>query len=486
MMICLALALARSLGLALALVTAAAPHGATATADKLVIVSVSDVKGKTGPCGCHVPKGGIARLASFADSTRAEYRNVLLVDNGGFFPEDAARREASGFLMDMMKRVGTGAVGCSERELHFGLGYLRAQLARTHAPMVCANLHERKSGRPVLPPYLLRQVGTVRVGIFGLMSDVVDLGPARDSLRVEEPASAAKRTIAELRRRGATVVVLLAQLGKVEAEDLVTAVDGVDAVMVGHNVPLLMKGRMIKGTIACYGGEQGQYAGRTIVSLDARQRMIAGENETVMLGPEIPDRRDVAALVRAFEDSLDAKLGRIRKEEAASQALGGSSGAVEHYLGRQTCERCHPAEAAQWRGTAHARAYETLRATTPRQLQRMNALLGTAVSAPSTDPACLRCHVLGREQAGGYSDTTEIGMRAGVQCESCHGMGTQHEAFGTAARKVSEQKCRDCHTAVTSPTFDFARAERYVVHGTARTPAQPPVSPPAGSPAKAR
>jgi hypothetical protein len=65
-------------------------------------------------------------------------------------------------------------------------------------------------------------------------------------------------------------------------------------------------------------------------------------------------------------------------------------------------------------------------------------------------------------------------------------MGTQHEAFGTAARKVSEQKCRDCHTTATSPNFDFARAERYVVHGSGRTPAQPPASPPVTSPANAR
>ena len=37
---------------------------------------------------------------------------------------------------------------------------------------------------------------------------------------------AAQRTVAELRKKGATVVVLLSQLGKVESEDLVTAVDG--------------------------------------------------------------------------------------------------------------------------------------------------------------------------------------------------------------------------------------------------------------------
>src|ERR1044072_41798 len=53
--------------------------------DKLVLLSTTDVKGKTGPCGCHVPKGGLARRAGFADSIRAQFGQVALVDAGGCF-----------------------------------------------------------------------------------------------------------------------------------------------------------------------------------------------------------------------------------------------------------------------------------------------------------------------------------------------------------------------------------------------------------------
>lgn len=381
------------------------------------------------------------------DSIKAGYGQVLLVDNGGYFPDDELHQDVSWFLMDAMKVMNTDAVGMSEKELKFGLGYLRAQLQRTRLPMVCANLFERKSGKPILPPYLVKPVGTVKVGVFGLMRADVDLGPSRDTLRTEDPTVAAKRTVAELRKKGATVIVLLSQLGKVESEDLVTAVDGIDAVIAGHGSPLLLKGRMLKSTVACYPGEQGQYMGRTLLTLDARRRMATGEAEAFILGPEIPDHKEMAKLVRGFTDSFNEKLERLKKERAAKEAEKAAQGSPEHYLGGDVCARCHTGEAAQWKTTAHATAWQTL-----------------VDAKQDQNPECIGCHVVGYRQAGGFKDAVSTKQMANVQCESCHGMGSQHDAYPTVQRRVTEQTCRICHTKETSPGFDFALYEPYVSH----------------------
>ena len=236
--------------------------------ESLVILSTTDVKAKTGPCGCSIPKGGLSRRASFADSVKAEYGQVALVDNGNFFPEDDLHRDAAWFFMDAMKLLGVRAVGLSPNELRFGYALLRAEAARTRLPVTSANLVDVRTRQTAFAPYLIEKVGNVRVGFFSLMNDKQDLGGVRDSLRVEEPAATARRVVPEMRKKGATVVVLLSQLGKVESEDLVTAVPGIDAVICGRNVPMIAKGRMIKSTIASYGGEQGQYLSRTIVTVD--------------------------------------------------------------------------------------------------------------------------------------------------------------------------------------------------------------------------
>ncbi len=274
--------------------------------EPLVILSTTDIKGKTGPCGCHIPKGGLARLAGFADSMRIAHRRLVLVDNGGYFGEDDAHRAQSAFWMDGFKLLSVSAVGVGERDLRFGLAYLQSQAKRTGIPIVCANLNERKTHKAVFPASTVQNVDGVRVGVFGLIGNDIDLGPAKDSLEVGDVTQAATAAIKELKSRGATVIVLLSQLGKTGTEDLVTAIDGIDATVVGHNTPSSQTGRMVKNTMALFGSEQSQYAGRMVLDLDAKGRMTFATGELVALGPDVSSNPAMAELVRHFEEDWNA------------------------------------------------------------------------------------------------------------------------------------------------------------------------------------
>lgn len=435
------------------LVLPARPSGAGgARANRIVVLSTVDVKGKTSPCGCHVPKGGLSRLAFFADSLRSAGAPVLLVDGGGFFPEADTDAPIGAFMMDAMKVLGTDAIGVTERDLHFGRGFLVANARRTGVPLTCANLFDKATRQPLFPPYRMLKLGGVDVGVFAVTSDKIDLGPSRDSLMVEDPTEAATRTVAELRKKGATVVVLLSQIGKVSSEDLVTAVDGIDAVIIGRNVPLYQKGRTIKSTIASYGGEQGQYVGVTVLDLDATGRVKSADNTTVMLGPEIADSRPMLQTVKAFEDHFNDEKRRLEgeRQKQSETGDGGTSSAelpADHYLGSEFCGRCHTRELAQWKDTRHAQAWQSL-----------------VDAKHETDEKCVSCHVLGYGKPGGFQTANDAPRLATVQCESCHGMGTSHEAFAKEKTKVAEATCRGCHTAETSPGFAMARFAPYVDH----------------------
>jgi 2',3'-cyclic-nucleotide 2'-phosphodiesterase (5'-nucleotidase family) len=420
--------------------------GTPARGRKLILISTTDVKGKTSPCGCHTPKGGIARLASVADSLRSLYPDVLLLDAGGFFPEDDVHQPQSAFLMGSYKLLGTDAVGIGERELRFGLGYLRAQQKRTGIPLVSANLYDRFTKKPAFPPYVIKDMGGAKVGIFALMTDKNDLGPARDSLYIVEPSNTAAMTIAEMKKKGATVIVLLSQLGKTESEDLVTAVDGIDAVIVGRNVPLLEVGRKVKNTVAVYGGEQGQYAGLTTLTLDAKNRVQNGENEMFMLGPAVTAQPAFADMVKRFEDEFNSQMAKAEKEQAARANGGIQADSVAHFIGNETCVRCHAAQGEQWKTTPHAHAWATL-------VDRHK----------DSTPECIGCHVIGYRKPGGYSTQETTPAMVNVGCENCHGMGSQHDTFSKGG-KVAEAVCLTCHTSTTSPEFKFAQFKPYIDH----------------------
>jgi nitrate/TMAO reductase-like tetraheme cytochrome c subunit len=348
--------------------------------------------------------------------------------------------------MDAMKLLGTDAVGVGDRDLRYGIAFLKSQAKRSALPLVCANLLDKRTQAPVFSPHLVKKVGTVKVGIFGLISDKADLGPARDSLIVKDPLEASTKAVAALRKSGATVIVLLSQLGKVESEDLVAANPGIDAIMVGRNTPLIQKGRIVKNAVACYGGEQGQYLCRTSLTLTAQRRSASGESDAFMLGPEVGEKREVLELVKSFEDEHNERLRREEKERAAQGATQVES-APEHFLGAELCIRCHTDEAEQWKTTSHSIAWKTL-----------------VDAKKDATPECITCHVVGFKQPGGFVSAATTPKLSNVQCENCHGMGTQHEAFANAPSRVTEQTCITCHHGENDPEWNFEKKLPKIAH----------------------
>ncbi len=382
------------------------------------------------------------------DSLKAQYGQVFLVDAGGYFAEDDLHKDAAWFIQQVMVLLGADAVGVGERDLRYGIAYLTENARANKLPVVCANLVYKATSKPVFPASVVVQKGGVKVGFFGLITDKGDLGPARDSLTALEPAGAARRAIADLRKRGATVVVALSTLGRTEGEDLCTAVDGIDVMIVGRNTPLIQQGRLIKATLAVYGGEQGQYVGRTVVTLAPGGKKVASSAaEVIELGPALPDKPEIQSLVKQFEDNLNERTRKVEKEQAAQRALTSAENNPDRYVGVAVCERCHKAETEQWKTTAHARAWKTL-----------------VDAKKENDADCVSCHVVGYKKPGGFQSIVITPAMSNVQCENCHGMGTQHEAYTTSPRRVTEATCGQCHTASNSPAFSFAVYQPHILH----------------------
>lgn len=423
---------------------------------RLLLVTSDDVAGKTSPCGCHTPKGGLARRAAFLDSVRAVREHVLVLDAGDFFPLTDDEREAAPFMLAAMAKLGTDAAGVGVNELRYGYAFAREHARSAGVPLVSANVVRFADGQPAFEGWRMLESGGVQVGVFGLLSETADLGPARDSLRVDPADAAARRAVAALRSRGAQLVVLLSQLGKVESESLAVRVPGIDVVVGGGGVPALPEGVRAGGAVAVHGGVQGWQVGVVDVAMNGRA-VGAVAARTVVLDPAIPAQPAMAASVKAFEDTLNAHL-RARDAMLGAPAAPGST--VPHYLGISSCIQCHASEYAQWQTTAHARAWKTL-----------------VDEHKESTPACVGCHVTRSGKAGGFRTADDAARYGNVQCEACHGMGTGHKEWTVTGNKVAEAVCRSCHTDVTSPTFQFALYRSHVVHSPPPALAPLPESP---------
>ncbi len=146
--------------------------------------------------------------------------------------------------------------------------------------------------------------------------------------------------------------------------------------------------------------------------------------------------------------------------------------ATHEFVGAKTCGMCHHSakqgeQLSIWEGSAHAKAYETLKTAEADKIAKDKGFTTKAVETE----ACLKCHV-----SGHGVDASLIGKKFkvedGVQCETCHGAGGDYKSLkvmkdeksavekGLRVFKTAEDRealCKECHNS-ESPTFDAAKA----------------------------
>ena len=72
------------------------------------------------------------------------------------------------------------------------------------------------------------------------------------------------------------------------------------------------------------------------------------------------------------------------------------------------------------------------------------------------------CHVVGYHKPGGFRSGTATPDKVNVQCENCHGKGTDHDAFGN--HPVTAEACMQCHKGDNDPDFNWNTYLPKIVH----------------------
>ncbi|MGD8450806.1 MAG: multiheme c-type cytochrome [Phycisphaerae bacterium] len=101
------------------------------------------------------------------------------------------------------------------------------------------------------------------------------------------------------------------------------------------------------------------------------------------------------------------------------------------YVGAANCADCHSGNHADWMQTIHATAFSTL----------VNDGAGDNV-------LCFPCHSVGYGKASGFVDLDTTPDLANVQCENCHGPGSNHlsDPYGfPLERPLDADLCGACH-----------------------------------------
>lgn len=317
-------------------------------------------------------------------------------------------------------------------------------------------------------PFIIREVPArqngekpLRVAFIGLTETTPAAPPG---LKLTDPVEAAKRTVPEA-RKNADVVVVLAKASASEAARIAREAPGIDVIIAGNaetvaesfTPPLLAGATLIAftpfearmlGELRFYRNAQGK--------LSTKQRFIALDE---ILVPEDPAAKQVVEAAASAESGarsnsktlLEAWLAssrmRITHPPPGSDSSKGESSPT--FVAAGACSQCHVAQYLKWSNSPHAHATDPL---PPR--------------AYEFETSCLDCHATGAKPASA-AVTAVTARLQGVQCEQCHGPGSEHVAKpGKRYGRVADMRtaCVGCHTSETSRDFDLQAAWAKIKH----------------------
>lgn len=125
------------------------------------------------------------------------------------------------------------------------------------------------------------------------------------------------------------------------------------------------------------------------------------------------------------------------------------------YVGAQVCGGCHEGSGmghqfSRWLLSRHARAYAALALPQAREITRLSGIPGE----PQASAMCLGCHATAADAEDWERDPT-FRIEDGVQCERCHGpgseyiaehmMGDREAAMKAGLRMPTARDCELCH-----------------------------------------
>ncbi len=263
----------------------------------------------------HVEKA--AAIAAVAREARRKNPNTLFLDGGDCISGTPVSTVFKGRpIFEIMSAMGYDAAAVGNHEFDHGWKLVREFQEIADFPLLCANAQDPEGKSIGDAPHKVFDVGGVRVGVLGLLTDGVPqltVKAASEGCTFESPVEAAKRLAPALREK-CDVLVLLTHVGVDGDAALAGAVPGIDLIVGGHTHTELKEALTIGGTKIVQAWCYGQRVGIVDLTWDAVEKKVtefAYRLVNVDDEKSMPNDPRVAELVAAWEGKVEDQVAEI-------------------------------------------------------------------------------------------------------------------------------------------------------------------------------
>lgn len=229
--------------------------------------------------------GGLSKKAYQQEIIRHESTlPVLNLDGGSLLFEKAtlsaglqaqAKTTAAG-IVSAYNSMTIDAVGVARQDLAAGLPFLEDIAARSRFVWLSANLVRKSSGETVFSPFVIRQLGNIKVGIIGL----TDSDSPQNFTSTDDAAIVSWRNVlaplAERLNKQCDLLILLSNHTLAENRAIAEQVGGIHLIIQAGTDTANMEPQVFNNTLICQTGKQGKHIG--VMEIDWQKSRSWGDN----------------------------------------------------------------------------------------------------------------------------------------------------------------------------------------------------------------
>ena len=257
--------------------------------------------------------GGMARVATLKKQLSQNGHPVIMALAGDFLSPSVASSVFKGEQMvATLNAAGLDYAILGNHEFDFGIDVLKQRIAESTFTWILSNVLDA-NGRTIgaSVPYVIRDIGGMKVGIIGLCITTSTIAPAwKGQFRLGDPAAAAAKYLPILQRAGANVIVAITHLTFAEDRGLARQFPAIDLIIGGHeHYPLTATENH---TLISKAGSDAKFAARIdLIRKPAPGSTVERFFELIPVTKDVAEDPDTAKMAESYEARLGKELDTV-------------------------------------------------------------------------------------------------------------------------------------------------------------------------------
>ena len=280
-------------------------------------------------------RGGLARILTLKDRIKAENPNTIFTLGGDTVSPSVETRTYKGAQMiDAWNAVGLDYAVLGNHEFDIKTPEILDRIKESKFQWLGTNVIDKDTNKIFanLPPYIIREIGGVKIGIIGLLlPETKETSSMADNLTVTDFCQTAKKYVPEMRKKGANAVIGLTHLFMYQDKELAGCAD-FDLILGGHEHTLLQSSA--SGTPIFKMTADARELGRFNLNFDPKtKKLMSLDWEIIPVTDEIADAPEFAAVFEKYKPLLEKLAEPVGRTAVTLDALSLSSRTMETNVG---------------------------------------------------------------------------------------------------------------------------------------------------------